>query len=75
MHVYTFLLQHLLLLVLVTLFSWCRKVVLLVCVSFMVLVVVIVYAGVLVVVIVVVGCCLKLAWPAVLHRLVADGFD
>ena len=68
-------LHHLLRLVLLTLFSWCRNVVLLVCVSFMVLVVAIVYVGVLVVVIVVVGCFLKLARPIVRHRLVADGID
>ena len=47
---YTLVLQTLLLLVLLTLFSWCRKVVMLVCFSFLVIVVVIVYAGVLVVV-------------------------
>ena len=47
---YTLGLQTLLLVVLLTLFSWCRKVVMLVCFSFLVIVVVIVYAGVLVVV-------------------------
>ena len=65
MHAYTFTLHHLLRLVLLTLFSWRRNVVLLVCVSFMVLVVVIVYVGVLVALSAVVGRFLRLACPTV----------
>ena len=74
-HAYTFMLHHLILLVLLTLFLWCRKVVLLACVSFMVLVVVIVYVGVLVVVIAAVGCLFAVSFHDCVHRLVPNGID